>query len=147
MLRNTRQQGGLLARDRTDTPCIDRRGTIQSDTTFLLLRVRQNPSGFGVFTEDTFILFLESIKNIYFSSRNFILNLSAVELSGTFFGEKKRKPVLGIWVQPQSPLVNFMLENPRNERFRSVSGQEKNPGTFFCPDGGEIFGSESGRSS
>ena len=39
------------------TPCIDRRGTIQSDTTFLLLRVMTNPSGFGVLSGGTFLGF------------------------------------------------------------------------------------------
>ena len=89
-----------------------------------------------------FFLFLESIKNIYFSSRNLDLLLSSVELSGTLFRKKWKKnenPILEVWDQPQFPLAVFMPENPRNERFRSVSDQEKNPGTFFLPDGGEIL--------
>ena len=97
---------------------------------------------------------IESIKNIYFSSRNLDLLLSSVELSGTLFRKKVKKNenlILEVWVQPRSPLAIFMFENPRNERFRSVSDQQKNPGPFLLPDGGEILdGSgrfKSGRSS
>ena len=100
------------------------------------------------FSAKILFLFLESIKNIYFSSRNLDLLLSSVELSGTLFRKKWGKnenPILEVWDQPQFPLAVFMPENPRNERFRSVSDQEKNPGTFFLPDGGEILDG-SGRS-
>ena len=40
--------------------------------------------------------------------------------------------ILEVWVQPRFPLAIFMLENPRNGRFRSVSDQEKKRDLFFC---------------
>ena len=40
--------------------------------------------------------------------------------------------ILEVWVQPRFPLAIFMLENPRNGRFRSVSDQEKKRNLLFC---------------
>ena len=59
------------------TPCIDRRGKLQSDTTFLLLRVRQNPSGFGVFSEGIFL------EKLFFSEKYFFWIFFDIEKHST----------------------------------------------------------------
>ena len=71
--------------------------------------------------------------------------LSAVELSGTFRSENRENRILKIWVQPRSPLMDFVLENLRNEGFRSVSDQKKKTEHKIMPGGGEILDG-SGRS-
>ena len=58
--------------------------------------------------------------------------LSAVELSGTFRSENRENRILEVWVQPRSPLMDFVLENLRNEGFRSVSDQQKKKNKKQC---------------
>ena len=65
--------------------------------------------------------------------------LSAVELSGTFRSENSENRILEVWVQPRSPLMDFVLENLRNEGFRSVSDQQKKTEQKIMSGGGEIL--------
>ena len=82
------------------------------------------------------------MKNIFASSRNVGLLLSPGELNGKLYSENREtyeNRILRVWVQPRFPLASFMLEKPRNARFRTVSELLKTMKPFLLPDGGEII--------
>ena len=85
-----------------------------------------------------FFLFLDSEKNIVSSSRKFCLKFGTGELSGTIYMKFTKS---GFWrVLPEPELHGrFGPENPGNERFRSVSDQQKKLEQKILSGSGEIF--------
>ena len=64
--------------------------------------------------------------------------MSSVELSGTLSSKNAKTDFGGLGPAPIS-LGDFYARKPRNDRFRSVSDQEKKTEPFLLPDGGEIL--------
>ena len=83
-----------------------------------------------------FFLFLKWIKNIYFSSRNFIFNLSSIELSGTLFRKKvEKKTKIWFWrfgSSPGLPWRFLCLKTPEMNVSDPYLISKKIPNLFCC---------------
>ena len=85
------------------------------------------------FSSKTLFLFLESIKNIYFSSRNLGLLLSSVELSGTLFFKVNNEKKIVNSHRRAKILVNFYRWAKILVNFKKILTTFWAIGTFLVP--------------